>query len=128
MELETNGPPVTSALQISPESGSAFITPFTFKTTPAEDIDGPLLYSFGIIVDDMTLVLQSGYEFFEIETHLPFSSKFSRNLLMTNNLIGFDYSTQRVPSKPFTKFVTYTIRAAFNMDQQLHLTSPQNLY
>lgn len=75
LDLETNAPPVVSPLQVSPNQGFALITPFTFKTNPAKDKDGPLLYFFGIVVDEMTLVLDNGYDMYEYQTFLPFSSK-----------------------------------------------------
>lgn len=85
MDVETNGPPVTSPIEISPNDGFALLTPFMLKTSPAKDRDGSLLYSFGIIVDDMTLVLESGYEMYEMQSHLPYSSKYLTTLLRIIN-------------------------------------------
>lgn len=101
MDLETNGPPTTSPMNISPENGFALLTPFIIKTSPAEDKDGPLLYSFGIIIDKMTFVLNSGYDLYETEIHLPYSGKFIQTFLLKNHLIRDNLNTLERPIKTF---------------------------
>uniref|UniRef100_A0A336M191 CSON007492 protein n=1 Tax=Culicoides sonorensis TaxID=179676 RepID=A0A336M191_CULSO len=73
IDLHTNGPPIPSELHVEPSEGSALTTPFKFKTSPGKDKHGPLLYSFGVVFDDSPVILETGYELYEIQSILPHS-------------------------------------------------------
>ncbi|XP_063706225.1 uncharacterized protein LOC134835283 [Culicoides brevitarsis] len=75
VDFETNGPPMTSPMDVAPDNALALLTPVVFNIPPAEDKDGPLFYSVGIVVDGKRLVLETGYDLREIRSQIPFSEK-----------------------------------------------------
>lgn len=73
--LATNSPPQTLPLVVSPSNGIAMKTTFKFLTGSAEDspTDFPLKYTFGYVVNNLTVEIGSFYESTATSTQLPFS-------------------------------------------------------
>lgn len=60
--------------QVSPKSGEALRTSFSFKTETPENFSVPLLYKYGILTkSNMKIFLVEQYDTTTIETILPFS-------------------------------------------------------
>lgn len=73
--VDTNGPPETLPLLVQPSSGIAMRQKFKFSTGEAKDSasDFPLKYSFGYIVDNVTVVIGTFYDNTVAHTQLPSS-------------------------------------------------------
>lgn len=75
--LVTNGPPQTLPLVVSPLNGIPMKTKFKFTTGAAKDStsDFPLKYTFGYIVNNITVNIGTFYENTVSSTELPFSGE-----------------------------------------------------
>lgn len=73
--LSTNGPPETLPLVVSPLSGIGMKDRFKFSTGAAKDStsDFPLKYTFGYVVNNLTVNIGTFYENTVASTQLPFS-------------------------------------------------------
>lgn len=56
---------------MTPTTGTALNTNFTFKTSTAEDKDIPLTYAFGVKLDSTSVILDRGYNLFNFVARLP---------------------------------------------------------
>lgn len=75
--VNTNGPPETLPLIVNPINSVPMKQRFKFTTGAAKDttIDFPLKYTFGYIVNNLTVVIGSYYENMVAHTQLPFSDE-----------------------------------------------------
>lgn len=73
--VNTNGPPETLPLVVNPAVGIPMKRRFKFSTGSARDSSSnfPLKYSFGYVVNNLTIVIGSFYENTVAHTQLPFS-------------------------------------------------------
>ena len=71
----TNGPPQFLPLVVSPSTGIPMKSSFKFSTGVAKDSssDFPLKYTFGYVVNNLTVIFGSFYETTVATTQLPFS-------------------------------------------------------